>query len=58
MDEILEGKKQRNVINKVQNELGSSATIDFDIANTLSKHSLSIGKKLAIIEFPTFLVQK
>jgi len=41
------GKKQTNVINKVQNELGSSATTDFDIANTLSKYFSSIGEKLA-----------
>ena len=30
------GKKQTNVINKVQNELGSSDTTASDIANTLS----------------------
>jgi len=31
------GNKQTNVINKVQNELESSDTTAFDIANTLSK---------------------
>ena len=38
------GKKQTNVINKVQNELGSSDATDFDIANILSKYFSSIGK--------------
>ena len=38
------GKKQTNVINKVQNEPGSSDTTAFDIANTLSKYFSSIGK--------------
>ena len=48
INEILnKGKKQINVINKVQNELGSSDTTAFDIANTLSKYFSSIGEKLA-----------
>ena len=48
INEILnKGKKQTNVINKVQNELGSSDTTAFDIANTLSKYFSSIGEKLA-----------
>ena len=48
INEILDkGKKQTNVINKVQNELGSSDTIAFDIADTLSKYFSSIGEKLA-----------
>ena len=46
--EILnKGKKQTNVINKVQNELGSSDTTAFDSVNTLSKYFSSIGEKLA-----------
>ena len=48
INEILnKGKKQTNVINKVQNELGSSDTNAFDIANILSKYFSSIGEKLA-----------
>ena len=48
INEILnKGKKQTNVINKVQNELGSSDTTAFDIANTLSKYFSSVGEKLA-----------
>jgi len=48
INEILnKGRKQTNVINKVQNELGSSDTTAFDIANTLSKYFSSIGEKLA-----------
>jgi len=48
INEILnKGKKQTNVINKVQNELGSSDTTTFDIANTLNKYFSSIGEKLA-----------
>ena len=48
INEILnKGKKQTNIINKVQNELGSSDTTDFGIANTLSKYFSSIGEKLA-----------
>ena len=45
INEILnKGKKQTNVINKVQNEPGSSDTTAFGIANTLSKYFSSIGK--------------
>jgi len=45
ISEILnKGKKKANVINKAQNELGSSATIDFDVAYTLSKYFSSIGE--------------
>jgi len=44
---VNKGKKQTNVINKVQNELGSSDTNAFDIANTLSKYFSSIGAKFA-----------
>jgi len=48
INEILnKGKKQTNIINNVQNELGSSDTTAFDIANTLSKYFSSIGEKLA-----------
>ena len=48
INEILnKGKKQTNVINKVQNKLGSSDTTACDIANTLSKYFSSIGEKLA-----------
>jgi len=48
INEILnKGKKQTSVINKVQNELGSSDTTVFDITNTLSKYFSSIGEKLA-----------
>jgi len=48
INEILnKGKKQTNVINKVQNELGSSDTTAFDIANTLSKYFSSIREKIA-----------
>jgi len=44
INEILNKEnKQTNVINKVQNELGSSDTTAFDIANTLSKYFSSIG---------------
>ena len=44
INEILnKGKKQTTVIIKVQNELGSSDTTAFDIANTLSKYFSSIG---------------
>jgi len=42
------GNKQTNVINKVQNELESSDTTAFDIANTLSKCFSSNWEKLAI----------
>ena len=41
------GKKQKNVINKVQNELGSSDAAAFYIATTLSKYFSSIGEKIA-----------
>jgi len=48
INEILnKGKKQTTVIIKVQNELGSSDTTAFDIANTLSKYFSFIGEKLA-----------
>jgi len=40
-------KKQTNAINKVQNELGSSDSTAFDIADTLSKYFSSIGEKSA-----------
>ena len=60
INEILnKRKKQTNVINKVQNELRSSDTTAFDIANTLSKYFSSIGEKLANqIEKPILVAPK